>query len=231
MRVQCNAQTHNIATAMAGSTADRGTTSKTSTAEALGMPGALTDLNGGSAINGSSLKHLEKALLSPNTTLLTTGISGLMSMTSGNSGVSSMVAEDLGVAFITAGGCGVTNQTGEVATLADEVAGKEAALAGGGSGLAAILGADSSCDMTAILGPDLDMVAILNLDSGCDMAAILSADSDWSIAAILGIGFGMGVVTNTALAIISVWHGGNPGRPDSVSTGAHGLLPPPEKMF
>ncbi len=127
-----------------------------------------------------------------------------------------MVAEDLGVAFIMAGGSGVANQTGEVATLADEVAGEEAALAGGGSG----------CGLAAILGADLDMAAILNVDSGCDMAAILSPDSDWSMAAMLGIGSGMGVVTNTGLAIISVWHGGNPGQPDSVATGAHSLLPP-----
>ncbi len=93
------------------------------------------------------------------------------------------------------------------------------------------MGADSGCDMVAILGAELDMAAILNVDSGCDMAAILSADSDWSMAAILGIGSGcgMGVVTNTGLAIISVWHGGNPGRPDSVTTGAHGLLTPPKK--
>ncbi len=46
------------------------------------------------------------------------------------------------------------------------------------------LGADSGCDMAAILEADLDMAAILNVDSGCDMAAILSADSDWSMAAI-----------------------------------------------
>ncbi len=139
-----------------------------------------------------------------------------------------MVTEDLGVAFIMAGGCGMANQTGELATLADEVAGEAAALAVGGSGfgLAAILGADFNGDMTAILGADLDMVAILNVDTGCDMAAILNADSDLSIAAILGIGSGMGVVTNIGLATISVWHGGNPGRPDSVAAGAHGLLPP-----
>ncbi len=131
------------------------------------------------------------------------------------------------------GGSGVANQTGEVATLADEVAGEEAALAGGssGCGLAAILGADSGCDMAAILGADLDMVAILNVDSGCDIAAILSADSDWSMTAILGIGSGcgMGVVKNTGLAIINVLHGGNPGRLDSGAIGAHGLLPPPAK--
>ncbi len=139
-----------------------------------------------------------------------------------------MVAEVLGVAFIMAGGCGVTNQTGEVATLANEVAGEEADLAGGGSGcgLAAILGADSGWDMAAILEADLDIVAILNVDSGCDMVAILSADSVWSMAAILGIDSGMGVVMNTGLAIISVWYGGNPGQPDSMATGAHGILPP-----
>ncbi len=70
-----------------------------------------------------------------------TGNTGLTSMTTGNSGVSSIVAEDLGGPFIMAGGCGVMNQTGEVATLADEVAGEEA-LAGGGSGcgLAALFG-------------------------------------------------------------------------------------------
>ncbi len=98
-----------------------------------------------------------------------------------------MVAEDLGVAFIMTGGCGVMNQTGEVATLANEVAGEEAALAGGGSGcgLAAILGADSGCDMAAVLEADLDMADILNVDSGCDMAASLSADSDWIMAAFL----------------------------------------------
>ncbi len=127
-----------------------------------------------------------------------------------------MVAEDLGVAFIMAGGCGVTNQTGEVATLADEVADEEAALAGGCSGLAAIFCAESGCDMAAILEADLYMWAILNVDSGCDMVAILSADSDWSMAAILGIGSGcgMGVVMNTGLAIINVWYGGNPGLLD-----------------
>ncbi len=195
MRVQCTAQTHNIATAMTGSTADRGTTSIISTVEGLGMPAALTDLNGGSAKLKASLKRPEKALLSPNTTLLMTGNSGLTSMTTGNSGVSPMAAEDFGVAFIMAGGSGVANQTGEVATLADEVAGEEAALAGGGSscGLAAILGADSGCDVAAIFGADLDMAAILNVDSGCDIAAILSADSDWSMAAILGIGSGCGM--------------------------------------
>ncbi len=200
MRVQCTAQTRNIATAMTGSTAGRGTTSKTSTAEGLGMPAALTDLNGGSAKLEASFKRPEKALLSPNTTLRMTGNSGLTSMTTGNSGVSSMVAEDLGVAFIMAGGSGVANQTGEVATLADEVAGEEAALAGGGS--------------------------------GCGLAVILGADSGWSMAAILGIGSGcgMGVVTNTGLAIISVWHGGNPSWLDSMATGAHGLLPPAKNV-
>ncbi len=134
-----------------------------------------------------------------------------------------MVAEGLGMAFIAARDSGVANQTGGVATLADEVAGEEAALAGGGSGcgLAAILGADSGCDMAAILGADLDMVAILNVDSVCDISDILIADTDWSMAAILGIGSGMGLVTNTGLAIISVWHGDNPGRPDSVATGTH----------
>ncbi len=96
-----------------------------------------------------------------------------------------MVAEDLGVAFIMTGGCGVMNQTGEVATLANEVAGEEAALAGGGCGLAATLGADSGCDMAAVLEADLDMADILNVDSGCDMAAILSADSDWIMVAFL----------------------------------------------
>ncbi len=52
-----------------------------------------------------------------------------------------------------------------MAALTDEVAGEEAALAGGGSGcgLAAILGADSGCDMVAIFGADLDMVAILHV--------------------------------------------------------------------
>ncbi len=141
-----------------------------------------------------------------------------------------MVAEDLCVAFITAGVCGMMKQTGEVATLTDKVAGEEGALAGGssGCGLAAILGADSGCDMVAILEADLDMAAILNVDFGFDMAAILSADSDWSMAAILGIGSGMEgmeVVTNTGLAIISVWYGGNPGLPDSMATGGHSLLP------
>ncbi len=88
------------------------------------MPAALIDLNGGSAKLEASLKRPEKAFFSPNTTLLTTGNSGLTSMTTGNSGVSSMVAENLCVAFITAGVCSVTNQTGEVATLTDKVAGE-----------------------------------------------------------------------------------------------------------
>ncbi len=74
-----------------------------------------------------------------------------------------MVAEDLGVAT---GGCGVMNQTGEVATLANEVAGEEAALAGGGSG----------CGLAAILEADLDMADILNVDSGCDIQYKLSSD-------------------------------------------------------
>ncbi len=175
---------------MTGSTADRGTTSIISTAEGLGMPATLTDLNGGSAKSEARLKCPEKALLSPNTTLLMTGNSGLTSIMTGNTGVLSMVAEDLGMAFIAARDSGVANQTGGVATLADEVAGEEAALSGGGSGcgLAAILGADSGCDMAAILGADLDMVAILNVDSVCDISDILSADSDWSMAGILGIG-------------------------------------------
>ncbi len=108
---------------MTGSTVDRGITSKTSTAESIGMPTALNDLNGGSPKLEASLKRPEKALFSPNTTLLMTGNSGLMSKTTVISGVSSMVAEDLGVAFITAECCGVANQTAEVAALADEVTG------------------------------------------------------------------------------------------------------------
>ncbi|RXN02209.1 multidrug resistance 1-like protein [Labeo rohita] len=85
------------------------------------MPAAFTDLNGGSAKLEASLKCPEKALLSPNATLLMTGNSGLVSMTTGNSGVSSMVAEDLGVAFKTARVSGAAKQTGDAATLADEV--------------------------------------------------------------------------------------------------------------
>ncbi|KAF4110901.1 hypothetical protein G5714_007932 [Onychostoma macrolepis] len=188
VRVQCTAQTHNIATATTGSTADRGTTSRSSTAEGLKMPAALTDLNGRSTKLEVSLKRPEKAFFSPNAALLTTGNSDLGSMMTGNSGVSSMVAEDIIMAFIMAGGSGVANRTGQAATLANEVA-DEAALAG--------------------------------VDSGCNMAAILGADS----------GCGMGVVTDTGLAIISVWHGGNPVRPDSMATGAHSLLPPCKKCL
>ncbi|RXN24431.1 hypothetical protein ROHU_006137 [Labeo rohita] len=78
-------KTHNIATAMTGSTTDRGTTSINSTAEGLGMAAALTDLNGGSAKQDTSLKRPEKALWSPNATLLKTVNSGLVSMTTENS--------------------------------------------------------------------------------------------------------------------------------------------------
>lgn len=169
---------------MIGSTADRGTNSLTSTAEGPGMPAALNDINGRSAKLEVRLKRPGKALLSPFTTLMTTRNSGVASMMNRNSGVSSMVAEDLGVAFIKTGGSGVANQTGEAATLADELAGKEAALADGGSGL---------------LGADLDMAAILDADTGWSMMAILEVDSGCGMAAILGIGFGcdMEVVTNT----------------------------------
>lgn len=81
--------------------------------------------------------------------------------------------------------------------------------------------------MAAILDADTgwSMAAILKVDSGCDMVAIFRAGSGWSMAAVFGLGSGMEVVTNTGLEIISVWHCGNPGRPDSVATGAHGLQP------
>ncbi len=93
---QCVAQTHRMATVITGSTEDRGTVSVTTSAEALGMLAACTDIRGRSATLETSLKRLWNALVSSNTVTML-----------GNIGVASVMAEDCGLISIMAGGFGV----------------------------------------------------------------------------------------------------------------------------
>ncbi len=88
------AQTHRMATAITGSTEERGTVSVTTSAEALGMPAALAETSGGS----SSLKRLWIAWVSSNATFTMLG----------NTEMASVMAEDCGLTSLMAGGFGVT---------------------------------------------------------------------------------------------------------------------------